>query len=113
MNDSYYRKKKPGKQLLQKTLSRYLKKGVTWKLLVLAALVGYIMFGSRGVVQRLNLEFEKQQMIENVHQANAETEKLEEQLRRVSEDDSFIEEIARERYGMIREGDSVYRIAEE
>lgn len=83
------------------------------KIGIIAVIAGYVMFGNRGVIQRVQLEMEKQHMIEEVENVEAETEELKQQLKQVENDDAFIEIIARERYGMIRSGETVYRITEE
>ncbi len=113
MSDAYLRKKKPGVRLLQQSLPRLLQRGGLWKIGIIIVILGFVLFGNRGVIQRINLEMEKQQMIERVREVEQETENLEELLQKVSDDDEFIEQIARERYGMIRSGETVYRIAEE
>jgi len=113
MNDIYLRKKKPGVRLLQQSLPRLLRRGALWKIGIVAVIVGFVLFGNRGIIQRVNLEIEKQQKTEQIKEAEAETELLREKLERVERDDAFIEKIARERYGMIRSGETVYRIAEE
>ncbi len=113
MNDKYLRKKKLGVRLLQHSLPRMLRRGAIWKIGIIVVILGYVVLGNRGVLQRVNLELEKQKMIERVEEAEKETEVLNKQLERVSNDNEFIETIARERHGMIRTGETVYRIAEE
>lgn len=113
MSDLYLRKKKPGVRRLRQSVPRLLHKGGTWKVGIIIVVLGFVLFGNRGVIQRINLELEKQQMIERVSEVERETEHLREQLKKVSGDDDFIEQIARERYGMIRSGERVYRIAED
>ncbi len=113
MDEKFYRRKKPGRSLPRGSLYRYFTRGRVWKIAAVLMLVAYILFGSRGVIQRVNLEFQKEQMIEKVQSANRETQDLRTALEKVSGDDEFVEKIARERYGMIRSGDTVYRIAEE
>ncbi len=113
MSDVYLRKKKPGVRLLRQSLPRLLRRGGLWKVGIVAVILGFILFGNRGVIQRVNLEIEKQHMTEQIKEAEAETEHLREKLEQVAQDDAFIEKIARERYGMIRSGETVYRIAEE
>ena len=113
MNDNYLRKKKPGVRLLQNSLKRLFWRGTLLKIGILAVVLGYVIFGNRGVLQRIYLEVEKQNMIERVKMAEQETDELKVQLERVSRDNAFIEKIARERHGMIRSGETVYRIAEE
>lgn len=113
MNDNYLRKKKLGVRLLQHSLPRMVRHGALWKVGIFMIILGFVLFGNRGVLQRVNLEIEKQKMIERVEEAEKESELLHKQLERVSTDDAFIEKIARERHGMIRAGETVYRIAEE
>jgi cell division protein FtsB len=113
MNDTYLRKKKPGIRFLQRSIPRLLRRRGLWKVGFVSIMLAFILFGNRGVIQRVQLERDKQTMIERVKQAEQETELLREQLKKVYGDDQFIEHIARERYGMIRSGETVYRIAEE
>jgi cell division protein FtsB len=113
MDNTFYRKKKPGRGLLKGSLYRIITRGGLWKFSVLAVIIGYILFGNRGVIQRLHLEAKKIETIEKVQEARKDSVRLREDLKRVSEDNAFIEKIARERYGMIRSGEKVYRIAEE
>jgi cell division protein FtsB len=113
MNNNYLRTKKPGVQLLQNSLRRLFWRGTLLKIGIIAVVLGYVIFGNRGILQRIYLEVEKQNMIERVKMAEKETDGLKEQLELVSKDNAYIEKIARERHGMIRSGETVYRIAEE
>jgi cell division protein FtsB len=98
---------------MRRSFTRLLGRGGFWKLAIALLLTGFILFGNRGVFQRVGLEREQIRLIERIRESESETVRLREQLRRVSADDAFIEKIARERYGMIRSGDTVYRTAEE
>jgi cell division protein FtsB len=113
MDENYYRKKKPGRGLIRGSMYRIVTRGSLWKFGVLAVIVGYVLFGNRGVIQRLNLESAKGETKQRIEEARIDSVRLREDLKRVSEDNTFIEKIARERYGMIRSGESVYRITEE
>jgi cell division protein FtsB len=113
MDENYYRKKKPGRGLIKGSMYRLVTRSSLWKFGVLAVILGYVMFGNRGVIQRLNLESVKKERIQMIEEARIDSVRLREDLKRVSEDNTFIEKIARERYGMIRSGETVYRITEE
>lgn len=113
MNDNFYRNKKAGIRLLRQSLPSVLRRWRIWRVGIVCVLLVFVLFGNRGVLQRINLEAEKKRIIERLQDAEQETIHLREQLRRVANDDSFIEKIARERYGMIRSGETIYRIAED
>ena len=73
-------------------------------------LVSYVMFNNRGIVARIRLEHERQVMIEKVRAADEETKRLESYLKALEGDKKTIEKVAREKYGMAREGETVYKV---
>jgi cell division protein FtsB len=74
------------------------------------ALLLYVLFGNRGVIARVRLELKRQEMIEKVRLAEEETKQLQAQVKALEGDKKMIEKVARERYGMAREGETVYRV---
>jgi cell division protein FtsB len=78
--------------------------------LVGIVLVGYVFFNNRGVIARIRLEHERAEMIEKVKNAEEETKKLQSYLKAVEGDKKTIEKVAREKYGMAREGETVYKV---
>ena len=70
----------------------------------------FMFFSNRGILKKMSLETEKQEMQEKVRQAQLEHQKLTEQSKTLDTDDRAIEKIAREKYGMIRDGETVYKV---
>jgi cell division protein FtsB len=77
----------------------------------LALLVGgYVVFGNRGVLQRIRLQQQKAELEVKIKQAEEETRSLQSQSKALDGDKKEIEKVARERYGMVREGEKVYKV---
>ena len=72
--------------------------------------VSYILFNNRGIVARVRLEHQRQVMIEKVRAAEEETKRLQSYLKALDGDKKTIEKVAREKYGMAREGETVYKV---
>jgi len=73
-------------------------------------LLTYILFNNRGVIARIRLEHERQVMIEKVAAAEQETKRLQAYLKALEGDKKTIEKVAREKYGMARPGETVYKV---
>jgi cell division protein FtsB len=73
-------------------------------------LVSYILLNNRGIVARMRLEHQRQVMIEKVRAAEEETKRLQSYLKALDGDKKTIEKVAREKYGMAREGETVYKV---
>ena len=72
--------------------------------------VSYLLFNNRGVIARIRLEHQRQVMIEKVKAAEEETKRLQSYLQALDGDKKTIEKVAREKYGMAREGETVYKV---
>lgn len=82
-------------------------------LLVAAAglvMLGFALFGNRGVFQRVRLEERKAQMEAKIREAQEENRKLQAQSKALDGDKKAIEKVAREDYGMHRKGETVYKV---
>jgi cell division protein FtsB len=73
-------------------------------------LVCYVFLNNRGVIARLRLEHQRQEMIEKVRAAEEETRRLQSYLKALDGDKKTIEKVAREKYGMARNGETVYKV---
>jgi cell division protein FtsB len=71
----------------------------------------YVLFNNQGVVQRMRLEREKKELLQKIQQVEKEQKQLQEQSKALEGDKKAIEKVAREKYGMVREGEKVYRVA--
>lgn len=73
-------------------------------------LVSYVLFNNRGVVARVRLEHQRQVMIAKVNAAEEETKRLQSYLKALDGDKKTVEKVAREKYGMARDGETVYKV---
>ncbi len=110
MDDHYYRRPKPrGK--FRTLLSKWMKnKRLLLTLLIAFPVAMFMLFSNRGILKKMSLESDKKDMQEKVRQAQIEHQKLLDQSKTLDTDDRAIEKIAREKYGMIREGETVYKV---
>jgi cell division protein DivIC len=76
-----------------------------------AVLLFYVLFNSNGIYQRVKLELQKQEMQEKINSAEEEQKMLKEQSKALDGDPKAIEKVAREKYGMVREKEKVYKVA--
>ncbi len=70
----------------------------------------YVLFNNNGVVPRIRLEIQKQEALEKIRIAEEEQKKLKEQSKALDGDPKAVEKVARERYGMVRENEKVYKV---
>jgi cell division protein FtsB len=70
----------------------------------------YVLFNNQGVLQRIKLEREKKVMLQKIQQAEQEQKQLQDQSKALDGDKKAIEKVAREKYGMVREGEKVYKV---
>lgn len=80
--------------------------------LVLAAtfVLLYLTFDNKGLVARIRLEMKQKEMAENVREAEHQMQALKAQIKALEGDKKTIETIAREKYGMTRPGEKLYRV---
>lgn len=79
-------------------------------LIVGGAVAGYITFGSHGVIQRVRLQRQSAELERKIHEAEEEAKALQNQSKTLDTDKRAIEKVAREKYGMARPGESVYKV---
>jgi cell division protein FtsB len=113
MEDQYYRKARPKHVITAWCKQQFKKRSVLVTLLIGLPLTMFILFSNKGVLKRLSLEAEKRSMEEKVQAAQHEQQELQEQSKALDSDPRAIEKVAREKYGMIREGETVYKIRKE
>jgi cell division protein FtsB len=110
MNDQYYRKEKPKPTAIQWLKKNLKNKTIRYTLLVGIPVVSFMVFGNRGVLQRMSLETQKAEMQDKIRMAIEEQRRLQQQSKALDSDKNAIEKVAREKYGMMREGETVYKI---
>ncbi len=113
MDDQYYRKAKPKFKVpasLKKVLGN---KSILLTLLVVLPVASFITFSNRGIIKRMSLESDKEMMQEKIRLAQLEQARLQELSKDLDSDLKAIEKVAREKYGMVREGETVYKVKKE
>ena len=110
MEDNFYRSPSRRPRLTNRLFKVLKNPRSVLTFLIGSALVLYVLFDNKGIVKRIRLELQRKEMIEKIEAAKQETKRLEAQLKAVQGDKKTIEKIARERYGMAREGETVYRV---
>jgi cell division protein FtsB len=69
----------------------------------------FLLFGSHGIVQRIKLVRARADLESKIQQAAEETRQLQGESKALDGDKKAIEKVAREKYGMIRDGETVYK----
>ena len=110
MDNLFYRKEKK-----QWDVRGLLKKSLKSRRAVLAVVVGFpvvlfLLFGSHGIIQRVRLQNQKVELEMKIRQAEEETKRLQAESKALDGDKKAIEKVAREKYGMHRDGETVYKV---
>ena len=105
MEDRYYRTKTGKSPLSRRLKSRKLLIAIV----VTVPVVLYLFFGSHGFLQRFRLEQQIADLEANIEAAKVENEALKAEAAALDTDLKTIERVAREKYGMSRDGETVYR----
>ncbi len=111
MDNQYYRKSQP-------KLSGWFKKAIRKKSVVITLIIAlpalsFIIFSNKGILQRYTLENEKRDMLQKIQQAQIEQRRLQHESKALDSDPKAIEKVAREKYGMIKDGETVYKVKKE
>ena len=111
MENQFYRKIPSSRRLFKDILKKAFKnKRRTLLVILVFTLFVYLTFDNKGVLARVRLESQKKELERKIIEAEAETLKLQAQIKALEGDKKTIEKIAREKYGMAREGETVYRV---
>lgn len=110
MEDRFYRKLPTSKWFADRAKKLFKNRRQTMGILIALIFLSYILFNNRGVVARIQLELQRQEMIRTVQESEQETKRLQAYIKALDGDKKTIEIVARERYGMAREGETVYRV---
>ncbi|MBM4168142.1 MAG: septum formation initiator family protein [Ignavibacteria bacterium] len=110
MEGDFYRPA-PARHRVKDGLKRLVKNRRRLVVIVLGfILLMYLLFDNKGILARIGLEMKQSEMEQKVEEAEAETKQLQQRLKGLQGDKQTIEKTAREKHGMAREGETVYRI---
>ena len=82
-------------------------------LLLVVPILSFILFSNRGVIQRIKLESQMREVEEKIAEAQGEQAQLQQESKALDKDPKAIEKVAREKYGMIRGGETIYKVRKE
>ena len=78
--------------------------------LVLLLVLSYAVFGKKGILQRVELEMENSELKTKLKAEQEKTLMLQKEVEDLRTSDKKIEKVAREKYGMTKEGEEIYKI---
>jgi cell division protein FtsL len=111
MEDLFYRKAR--KQFAPREVLRRAarNKRLTAVVIIGVVILGFAVFGKQGIRARFQLEQEKTALEQEIRQAETEYKALQQRSRDLDSNYKEIEKAAREKYGLSRSGETVYRPA--
>ncbi len=103
---------KPQRDGLIKIIFRFIKynKKVVLFVMVLAALLVFASIGNKGLISRIKMEGERKGLEEQLKAEQLKTKDLQKDIEDLKSSDKKIEKTAREKYGMTKEGETIYKI---
>ena len=84
-----------------------------WLLVIILVMLGYAVFGDRGVIRIIKAEKQKQELQARLTVLQQEQQQLREEIERLQHDKDYWEQLAREKLGMVREGELIYHLPPE
>ena len=79
-------------------------------LFIVLLLLYMTIFGNKGLIYRIDLESEKKQLEEELQTEINKGEEFQKEIHELNNSESKIEKVAREKYGLTKEGEQIYRI---
>lgn len=79
-------------------------------LAVVLVILSYAVFGKKGILQRVELEMENIKLKEKLKAEQEKTLILQREIQELKTSDKKIEKVAREKYGMVKEGEEIYKV---
>jgi cell division protein FtsB len=86
---------------------------LTRKYAILVAVLAFlfiVLFSEHGLVDYIKLKRQLSAVSQSIGKLETENVQLKAQVDRLQKDDRYLEELARQKFGFIREGEKVYRI---
>jgi cell division protein FtsB len=77
---------------------------------VLLLILSYAVFGKKGILQRVELEMENRELKEKLKAEQQRSLILQKEIEDLKTSDKKIEKVAREKYGMVKDGEEIYKV---
>lgn len=113
MDNQFYRNIQPERFLKRIAKKAAKNKKRTLIIVLFFILLLYLLFDNKGILKRLSLESQHDEWIEKLKADSLESKRLKDQIKALEGDKKTIEKVAREKYGMKREGETVYQVKKE
>jgi cell division protein FtsB len=78
--------------------------------MVLILLIVAAVFGDHGLIHLRHMQGEQEELEHLVFGLQQRNEHLQQQIRRLQSDDRYLEKVARERLGMVKKDELIYRV---
>lgn len=88
----------------------YHKRKAFFLTLIIIVLLSLTVFGKKGLLQRYELELENKALKEKLKNEQDRTIMLQKEIEDLKNSDKKIEKVAREKYGMTKDGEEIYKI---
>lgn len=97
---------------LIKSAARFIKYNTRLVLVIIffIGLISFTVFGNKGLIQRIQLESEKKDLEEVLKAEIKKSEVLQKEIEELKSSDNKIEKVAREKYGMTKDGEKIQKI---
>ena|SRR5258706_5907203 len=77
---------------------------------LLLLILAYAVFGRKGLLQRVDLELENRELQNKLKAEQEKSLMLQKEIDELKTSDKKIEKVAREKYGMTKDGEEIYKI---
>ena len=85
---------------------------VSYAALAALPVLAIFTFGNRGLIKRVELERQASELHTALYRDRAAGDSLRLEIKKLQRDTSAVERLARERYGMVRPGETIYKVDE-
>ncbi|HAY33936.1 MAG TPA: septum formation initiator family protein [Ignavibacteria bacterium] len=93
-------------------IARFIKYNVNLVLVILffIGLISMTVFGNKGILQKMKLEEETKELEKQIKLELDKTEELQKEIDALKSSESRLEEVAREKFGMTKDGEKIYKV---
>ncbi|MBK8984218.1 MAG: septum formation initiator family protein [Ignavibacteria bacterium] len=93
-------------------IARFIKYNVNLVLVILffIGLISMTIFGNKGILQKMKLEEETNELEKQIKLELDKTEELQKEIEALKSSESRLEEVAREKFGMTKDGEKIYKV---
>jgi len=104
--------KPEGKDSLVKIIARFIKYNsrIVFVIFFFTGLIAFAVFGNKGILHRFKLESERKTLEEQLKSEKEKTTMLQKEIQELKTSDTKIEKVAREKYGMTKDGEKIYKV---